>query len=89
MNSDARPGTRILGSLRTADGKGVVRMEDRLDAAIDDVWSAFTDPLRLDRWVGEVAGDLRRAGEFHFHFTPADRKVLGEWKHASPRGGCC
>ena len=30
-------GNRILGSLRSADGKGVVRMEDRLDTDIDDV----------------------------------------------------
>jgi hypothetical protein len=44
MTGSARAGNRILGSLRTADGKGVVRMEDRLDTDIDDVWSAFTDP---------------------------------------------
>ncbi|MFY9929476.1 MAG: SRPBCC domain-containing protein [Streptosporangiaceae bacterium] len=84
MNSDARPGTRILGSLRTADGKGVVRMEDRLDAAIDDVWSAFTDPLRLDRWVGEVAGDLRRAGEFHFHFYASGSEGTGRVEACEP-----
>ena len=28
MTSNARAGTRILGSLRSADGKGIVRMED-------------------------------------------------------------
>jgi hypothetical protein len=47
MTSNAGGGSRILGSLRSADGKGVVRMEDRFDTDIDDVWSAFTDPLRL------------------------------------------
>jgi len=31
MTSNARAGTRILGSLRSADGKGVVRVEDRFD----------------------------------------------------------
>jgi hypothetical protein len=31
MTSNARAGTRILGSLRSADGKGVARMEDRFD----------------------------------------------------------
>ena len=29
MTGDAGGGHRILGSLRAADGKGVVRMEDR------------------------------------------------------------
>ncbi len=57
MTSNARPGTRILGSLRSADGKGIVRMEDRHDTDIDDLWSALTDPLRLARWYGEVDGD--------------------------------
>ena len=32
----AHAGIRILGSLRSADGKGVVRMEDRVNASIGD-----------------------------------------------------
>ena len=59
MTSKAAGGGRILGSLRSADGKGIVRMEDRFDTDIDDVWSALTDPSRLARWYGEVEGDLR------------------------------
>jgi uncharacterized protein YndB with AHSA1/START domain len=55
---------RILGSLRSADGKGVVRMENRFDTDIDDLWSALTDPSRLARWYGEVEGDLRPGGEY-------------------------
>jgi hypothetical protein len=35
MSSNASPGTRILGSLRSADGAGVVRIEDRYDTDID------------------------------------------------------
>jgi uncharacterized protein YndB with AHSA1/START domain len=68
MTSNARPGDRILGSLRSADGKGVVRMEDRFDADIANLWSALTDPARLARWMGEVAGDLRLGGEFRARF---------------------
>jgi uncharacterized protein YndB with AHSA1/START domain len=68
MTSNARPGARILGSLRSADGKGVVRMQDRFDTDIDDLWSALTDPGRLARWLGEVAGDLRLGGEFRARF---------------------
>ena len=67
MTSNARPGTRILGSLRSADGKGVVRVEDRYDTDIDDLWSALTDPGRLARWFGQVEGDLRPGGEFRLY----------------------
>jgi uncharacterized protein YndB with AHSA1/START domain len=68
MTSNAGAGNRILGTLRSADGKGVVRMEDRFDTDIDDLWSALTDPSRLARWLGEVAGDLRLGGEFRARF---------------------
>ena len=37
MTGNARAGRRILGSLRSADGKGVVRMEDRFDTDIEDL----------------------------------------------------
>jgi len=68
MTSNASPGARILGSLRSADGTGVVRMQDRFDTDIDDLWSALTDPGRLARWLGEVEGDLRLGGEFRARF---------------------
>ena len=68
MTSNARGGTRILGSLRSADGRGIVRMEDRYDTDIDDLWSALTDPGRLARWLGEFEGDLRLGGEFRTRF---------------------
>jgi uncharacterized protein YndB with AHSA1/START domain len=64
MTSEDRGAARILGSLGSAAGKGVVRMENRVDTDIDDVWSALTDPARLARWYGEVEGDLRLGGEF-------------------------
>jgi uncharacterized protein YndB with AHSA1/START domain len=67
MTSEAQGSVRILGSLGAADGKGVVRMEDRFDADIGDVWSAITDPSRLACWYGEVEGDLRPGGEFRSH----------------------
>jgi uncharacterized protein YndB with AHSA1/START domain len=65
MTSSARQGDRILGTLRSADGAGVVRMERRFDTDIDDLWSALTEPRRIARWYGEVAGDLQLGGEFH------------------------
>jgi len=62
MTGNARAGDRILGSLRSAEGKGIVRMEDRFDTPVGDVWSALTDPRRLASWLGEVEGDLRPGG---------------------------
>ena len=60
MTNNAGAGTRILGSLRSADGKGIVRMQDRFDTDIDDLWSALTDPRRLARWLGGDPGPRRR-----------------------------
>src|SRR5260370_6188004 len=72
MTSNERAGTRILGSLRSADGKGVVRIEDRYDTDIDDLWSALTDPGRLAGWYGQVEGELRPGGEFRAHLADLD-----------------
>jgi hypothetical protein len=36
MTSDAQAGSRILGSLRSADGTGIVRVEDRYDTSINE-----------------------------------------------------
>jgi uncharacterized protein YndB with AHSA1/START domain len=65
----ARPS--LVGSLRAADGKAAVRMEDTFDTDIDDLWSAVTEPRRLARWIGQVEGDLRVGGEFRASFTSA------------------
>src|SRR5258707_4422860 len=64
MTSNARSDSRLLGSLRSEDGKGIVRMEDRFNTDINDLWSALTEPSRLARWYGQVDGDLRLGGEF-------------------------
>ena len=84
MTGDARAGTRILGSLRSADGKGAVRMEDRFDTDIDDVWSAFTDPRRLARWLGEIAGDLRLGGEFRARYFASGWEGTGRVEACEP-----
>jgi uncharacterized protein YndB with AHSA1/START domain len=70
MTRNSRPSTRILGSLRSEEGKGVVRVEDRYDTDIDDLWSALTQPSRLARWFGQVEGDLRLGGQFHLDLGP-------------------
>jgi uncharacterized protein YndB with AHSA1/START domain len=67
--------TSILGSLRSEDGNGVVRLEDRYDTDIDDLWSALTDPGRLARWYGEVEGDLRLGGELQVRIPDAGERI--------------
>ena len=84
MTSNARGSNRILGSLRSADGKGIVRMEDRYDTDIDDLWSALTDPGRLARWLGEVEGDLRLGGEFRARFFASGWEGTGRVDTCEP-----
>jgi len=64
MASNSRQEDRILGNLDSADGMGLVRMQDLLNTDIEDVWSAITDPSRLGSWYGEISGDLRAGGEY-------------------------
>jgi uncharacterized protein YndB with AHSA1/START domain len=65
MTSNAQAGMRLLATLGTADGKGVVRVQDRFNTDAETVWSALTDPARLASWWGEVQGDLRLGGQYH------------------------
>jgi uncharacterized protein YndB with AHSA1/START domain len=64
MTNHADAGDRILGTLLTDHGEGLVRMEDRFDAGVEDVWSALTDPARLAAWYGDVEGDLHVGGQY-------------------------
>jgi uncharacterized protein YndB with AHSA1/START domain len=84
MTGNAAEGGRILGSLGSAEGKGVVRMEDRFDTNIDDVWSALTDPSRLARWYGEVEGDLRLGGEYRARLFASGWKGTGRVEACEP-----
>ena len=84
MTANRSAGQRIIGSLRSADGAGVVRMEDRFDTPIDDVWSALTDPARLTRWLGDFEGDLRPGGEFRAHFSATGWEGTGRVDACEP-----
>jgi len=75
---------RILGSLRSADGKGIVRIQDRFGTGIGDLWSALTEPGRLARWIGEVSGDLRLGGEFRFRFFASGSEGTGRVDACEP-----
>src|SRR4051794_32718168 len=75
---------RILGTLEAADGKGVVRMEDRLETSIEDVWSALTDSSRLARWYGEVDADLRPGGEYRARLFASGWEGTGHVEACDP-----
>ena len=75
MTDTAHP--RILGRLGSADGTGVVRIEDRYDTDIHDLWEALTDPGRLARWYAEVEGDLRPGGQFRTYNAANDIEAMG------------
>jgi uncharacterized protein YndB with AHSA1/START domain len=84
MTTNAPGGSRILGSLGSADGKAVVRIEDRFYTDVDDVWSALTDPSRLARWYGEVKGDLRPCGEYHARLFSSGWEGTGRVEACEP-----
>jgi uncharacterized protein YndB with AHSA1/START domain len=84
MTSDAPTGGRILGSLGSAGGQGIVRMEVRFDTQINDVWSALTEPSRLARWYGDVEGDLRPGGEYRAYLFASGWEGTGRVEACEP-----
>ena len=84
MTSNSHGAGRILGSLRSADGQGVVRMQDRFNISIDDLWAVLTEPRRLARWMAEVDGDLRLGGEFHARFFASGWEGTGRIEACEP-----
>nr|WP_284291724.1 hypothetical protein [Angustibacter aerolatus] len=63
--------------------RGAVRLEERYDTGIDDLWAACTTPDRLARWIARVTGDLHEGSTVQAVFTrlvertPARRRVRG------------
>jgi uncharacterized protein YndB with AHSA1/START domain len=60
---------RVLGSLREADGRAIIHVEDVYPTDIDDLWSAISQPARLGRWLAAVEGDTSVGGSFTARFT--------------------
>lgn len=68
--------TTLLGTLQSVDGEGLVRMEDRFDTGIDDLWGALTDPDRLAHWYGDVEGEVSEGSEFRVHIHLAGPRTV-------------
>jgi uncharacterized protein YndB with AHSA1/START domain len=75
MTQNVPADVRILGTLRTADDTGIVRVEERFDTNRDDVWSALTAPPRLVRWFGQVEGEPHLGGECRVHIALSGQHV--------------
>jgi uncharacterized protein YndB with AHSA1/START domain len=84
MNTSGRGGERILGRLRSEGGKGVVRIEERFDTDIGDLWSAITEPVRLARWLGSVDGDLRLGGSYRLFVVADNVETAGQIERCEP-----
>ena len=60
---------RVLGSLREADGRAIIHVEDVYPTDIDDLWTAISQPERLGHWLAKVEGDITVGGSFTARFT--------------------
>jgi uncharacterized protein YndB with AHSA1/START domain len=69
MSDNKATAPRVLGSLREADGRGIIHVEDVYPTDIDDLWSAISQPSRLGRWLAKVEGDTSIGGSFTASFT--------------------
>jgi uncharacterized protein YndB with AHSA1/START domain len=74
MTSNEQADPRILGSLKSVGGQGVVVMQDRFAADVDTVWKALTDKGELAKWLGDFTGDLMIGSTYHsrFHASGAE-----------------
>ena len=64
--------TRTVKS--AADTYSVV-LQRTYAADLEDVWSAWTTPSRLNRWLGQVTGTREVGGTVHLTMTPPDQDV--------------
>jgi uncharacterized protein YndB with AHSA1/START domain len=68
---------RAVGRRPAASGELVSVVLRRVyDAAIEDVWDAVTDPVRVRRWFLPLTGDLRVGGAFQLEGN-AGGEILG------------
>lgn len=71
------------GTLRTADGRCVLRFERTLNHPVDKVWRAITDPEELKHWFpAGIEADWRQGGELRWVWGGDEPDLLGtitEW----------
>lgn len=68
-----QPGEAASGTLRTVDGRLVLRSERRLAHSPERVWRAITEPDQLEKWFpAAVEVDLVTGGKMRFTFREKD-----------------
>jgi uncharacterized protein YndB with AHSA1/START domain len=89
--------TELPGVLRTLpDQLRAVRFERTYAAAVDDVWSALTEPERVARWLDPITGERQVGGTVVVHFDDGDatlevtecappHRLAVRWRHAPDR----
>lgn len=75
----------VEGSLRLADGVGIVRIKAVLGRDIDDVWAALADPRQHAKWLGTFEGELRVSGNFNARFSASEWEGTGRVEVCEPR----
>ncbi|GAA1536618.1 SRPBCC domain-containing protein [Kribbella lupini] len=70
---------QLLDTARTithsTDHTYAVVLRRTYEADIQDVWSAWTTPSRLSRWLGQVTGTREVGGTVHLTMSPPDQDV--------------
>jgi uncharacterized protein YndB with AHSA1/START domain len=72
-----------------------VRLQRDLDAPIDDVWDALSNPERIGRWFLPISGDYRLGGHYQFEgnaggeILECDRpnRLKVSWVYGAMEGG--
>lgn len=84
MTRESKPTARIVGSLQSADGAGVVRIGGPLRHVRRRLVEAIVDPGRIARWYGDVDGDLRPGGEIRTYLAANDIDSRGRVEVCEP-----
>lgn len=79
MSEDATTGTATSPTGRVVRAGEAMRLEfvRRYDDAIDDVWSALTEPERVARWLGDWTGNPA-SGTVQLRMTAEDASTPEE-----------
>jgi uncharacterized protein YndB with AHSA1/START domain len=82
------------GRLGDAEAK-VITMRRTLDAPIDDVWDALTNPARIGRWFMPISGEYRVGGRYQLEGNAGGEILVCErpnrfritWVYGEPTDG--
>lgn len=69
--------TPMTGRREQRDGSTLLVIERQLQAPLEDVWAACTDPVRMERWIGTWSGDPA-SGSVDFRMTAEGEDVPAE-----------